>query len=516
MTSDLRQDKKCGASGIPEHKKCTKTTTASAPEPVSDTQSSGITTATLLSVGGVTAVSGMLGVLGLDLFTKGVPDSKVPPKEPPEGLYDTFQPGDLLYQVDEFLGANRAHYAVYIGKVNGEHRVFDTSLHSTPSKDKTQTHSTSVMRIRSIKEAQSTGTSFAQATRVSEDKKRPTAEQLNEIVNRLNNKSFDWTGYESNCETLARSIVNDLPISTQSKDVSQLTVQAVKMALTALAPPGYRERAVKPHNVERLVARIVEAGSQKPSTKVRHNDSLSSGSAMQRLEERSDAASRRCGQGHISGDKKCRKGGAYPNNRDLMTAAVAAGAIGLTAGGIAAAMGGREEPKPKRPSPPAGPASLPDITPRALLKPAPPRKSKTQRMRENTQAAMANAEGRIAQTAREEVRRVAQIGNTMAAAGEASGMAAKTTFRELRLRAEAARRRFEPGYRRGKPAQPKPPAQLPEGGQQEFQVPFNPGQQQPPEAIPLDPRTGQPRRRRARGFGRSDSLHGGLVPGKLI
>ena len=105
--------------------------------------------------------------------------------------------------------------------------------------------------------------------------------------------------------------------------------------------------------------------------------------------------------------------------------------------------------------PPQTRPRLPGSSPRGLLPPSPQRMSKTARMRSNTEAAMRRAEQRIAQTAREEVRRIAQVGNTMAAAGEASGMAAKTGWRELRLRAEAARRRYEPGYRRSAPKFPR-------------------------------------------------------------
>jgi len=127
-------------------------------------------------------------------------------------------------------------------------------------------------------------------------------------------------------------------------------------------------------------------------------------------------------------------------------------------------------------------------------------------MRANTAAAVKNAEGRIAQTAREEVRRLGQIGNTMAAAGEATGMAAKTTLRELRLRTEAARRRFEPGYRA--PDQRR----LPQGTQPKLTA----GDLTPQrEAIPIDPRTGQPRRRKARGFGRTDNFIQHYAPVQL-
>jgi hypothetical protein len=128
--------------------------------------------------------------------------------------------------------------------------------------------------------------------------------------------------------------------------------------------------------------------------------------------------------------------------------------------------------------------------------PARKRKSKTQRMRENTAAAVTTAEQRIAQTAKEEVRRLGQIGNTMAAAGEAAGMATKTAARELRLRTEAARRRFEPGYRR--PDQKR----LPESTllTPALLMAF-------PEGIPVPASTPRPRRRRPkpRGFGRTDA-----------
>lgn len=231
---------------------------------------------------------------------------------------------------------------------------------------------------------------------------------------------------------------------------------------------------------------------------------------------------KKCGASGIPENAKCTKGGSWPQAATIGAA--------LTAGGIAAfalSRGSNSSSTSSTPTSPSVPPQLPGLSPRALFSSGGPRKSKTQRMRENTAAAMRNAEGRIAQTAREEVRRVAQIGNTMAAAGEATGMAAKTTMRELRLRTEAARRRFEPGYR--SPDKGKVPAQLPQGGG--LPVNTNRAPSKAPDTLEgwaalasnpegfrnamRDPATGQPRRRRAQGFGRTDNYIQYYAPTQL-
>jgi hypothetical protein len=218
---------------------------------------------------------------------------------------------------------------------------------------------------------------------------------------------------------------------------------------------------------------------------------------------RLDANGRPCGQSHIAAGKTCRQRGSFPTREaiaaGLGVAALGAGAIALSRRrGSAGSSGGG--------MPPSGPPRLPGLTPRGLLAAAPPRKSKTQRMRENTATAVRQTEGAIAQTAREEIRRLGQIGNTMASAGEAAGMATKTTLRELRLRTEAARRRYEPGYR--KPDQKR----LPSGIQSQL-----PQSNLTPERVrlPLDPRTGQPSRRATQGFGRRDSFIQHYAPVQL-
>ena len=70
------------------------------------------------------------------------------------------------------------------------------------------------------------------------------------------------------------------------------------------------------------------------------------------------------------------------------------------------------------------------------------------RMSERATRAEWEARMRIRRAARAEVTRAGAVANAMAAAGEAAGMRTKLTARNLRLRAEAARRRYEPGYRK--------------------------------------------------------------------
>ena len=213
--------------------------------------------------------------------------------------------------------------------------------------------------------------------------------------------------------------------------------------------------------------------------------------------KRSDAAGVPCGESHIPRGRTChKKGGGFPTRT-----AVAAGLTAAALGAGALAYSNRRK-RVHSPVVPVLQPRLPGVTPRALLMPARKRKSKTQRMRENTAASMRTAEQKIAQTAREEVRRIGQIGNTMAAAGEATGNITKNALRELRLRTEAARRRYEPGYR----APDK--RRLPEGTQQKLTAGSFKPQREP---LPINPRTGQPRRRKPRGFGRQDACWAGYV-----
>lgn len=303
--------------------------------------------------------------------------------------------------------------------------------------------------------------------------------------------------------------------------------------LRSMDPQGYKTAEARIRQViGKRVGKLTSADIQRALSKSKNKDMLESNlqrivdDFYQQYEKRSrndaltptsvrrDAArSKPCGASHIPATNTCHKQAGGMSTRKKATIAAGLGAAALGIGALAYA--GRRKrvqagptrvappPRSSRSGSPRLPGTpepdyprLPGITPKGLLPPARKRKSKTQRMRENTAAAVTAAEQRIAQTAKEEVRRLGQIGNTMAAAGEAAGMSTKLTARNLRLRVEAARRRYEPGYRR--PDQKR----LPEGEQPRL----TPGNVTPQrEPLPIDPRTGQPRRRRARGFGRTDA-----------
>jgi hypothetical protein len=257
-----RLDKACGKSFIAEGQKCSKEVVGRSPKEENSSPTAlavndkTLSARKLLTAGGLVASTALLGVLaksGHEILASKLPDDAVPPPEPPKGLYDSFQSGDLIYQAVDFAGTKRAHYSVYVGKVNGEHRIFDVSTKKSSS-GKTEG---SVAAVRPIDEAHSTGSSFQPASRVSKDEERPSAEQLNKIIDQLNGKDFDWSGFKTNCETFARTITNDLPVSTQSKNVSPLTAEIVSGLMRAALPKGYKKRAIKQNEVAKIVKKTL-------------------------------------------------------------------------------------------------------------------------------------------------------------------------------------------------------------------------------------------------------------------
>lgn len=235
-----RLDKRCGNSGIPETAKCTKQTKplqaeTSAAQSRNKSETEYPLSRKLLTAGGIAVASAVVlaaGKITTDVVKSGIPAHMVPPPTPKPGYYDTFQPGDLVYQVKDVLGAKRAHYAVYVGKKEGKHLVFDAAAGKNSM--------TSELKLRTIDEATGNGTSYVKALRLDNRSQAVTSQQLEKIIDQLNGKTFRWTGFKNNCETLARTIVKDLPISTQGKNVSRLTTNFSETLFMALVP-GFRK-----------------------------------------------------------------------------------------------------------------------------------------------------------------------------------------------------------------------------------------------------------------------------------
>jgi hypothetical protein len=232
-----KADKACGKSFIAEKQKCSKT-----PVSRSKVVDNSALTRHLLTAGGLAVAGGLLG--GIYDFQKDIKGSALPPdavcpKEPPEGLYDTFKPGDLIYTTFEMAGGHRAHYSVYLGKENGKHMVIHATAHNEGGKDLG-----SWLKKESF-DSYNPSYSFRKASRSDRAGTVPTTEQLHKLANDLNGRNFKWDGFESNCESFARAITNDLPESLQGKDISKLNKAIVAGIVRTTVGKGWdRSNAV--------------------------------------------------------------------------------------------------------------------------------------------------------------------------------------------------------------------------------------------------------------------------------
>jgi hypothetical protein len=267
---DSRFDKACGKSFIGEGQKCSKTPVSRPSGNLSPAQIAlGLTplalglagtslplsprTKILLGTTGAALSLAALGALKIaaEVKSSNLPPGKIPPYKPPVGLYDTFQPGDLIYHGVNFAGGKKAHFGVYVGKINGEHSIFDTAG--------SQDQFGSVANVRSLNDTG--GSSFRKVSRVSNDRPVPSTEQLFKIIEQAKGKHVDWTGFEQNCETYARTIVNDLPVSTGSKNVSVMTAKITRVLVDAAIQhksPGYKKTALKQSTLKRTVERTMK------------------------------------------------------------------------------------------------------------------------------------------------------------------------------------------------------------------------------------------------------------------
>jgi len=148
----------------------------------------------------------------------GIPDAKTLEK------YDQLQPGDLIrknFKSDK-LG-NRQHYAVYVGKdeKTGEHMLIDTG------EDWKSPDSVPYIRMRGL--TWDAGEADSEYEKVPDEDmyKQGKSEELSreEIADRAYSmlyQTFEYRGFDSNCESFARSIVEGKSYSTQKEGLSPL------------------------------------------------------------------------------------------------------------------------------------------------------------------------------------------------------------------------------------------------------------------------------------------------------
>ena len=169
---------------------------------------------------------------------------------------------------------------------------------------------------------------------------------------------------------------------------------------------------------------------------------------------RLDSSGHPCGQGHIAAGKTCHKKGSFPTGKAVgagLTAAVVGAALlhkssrkaifqapgkaqRFAQAAVTTAVHKATAPKPSM-----------KLTPKAFEDLRPP--SKTSRLATRAREANIEAEKAFGKAASAEVERAVAVGKAMHKAGKAARLSLHSTGRELRLRTEAARRRFEPGYR---------------------------------------------------------------------
>jgi hypothetical protein len=181
-----------------------------------------------------------VGTVASDLSSSQASESEVggfrfPPGGKPdrqtEKTYNSFKPGDLIAKsfTSKELG-RRTHYAVYLGKdaKTGEHKIF----HSTSSP--TAKH-VSVAMIDNPARLADENSSDYRALSPDEMKfpGRFTPEQIIQRAKELEGKTLDYRAFSSNCEHLARGIVEGIPWSEQESRVSGLTKKVASAVVIA-------------------------------------------------------------------------------------------------------------------------------------------------------------------------------------------------------------------------------------------------------------------------------------------
>jgi len=172
---------------------------------------------------------------------------------------------------------------------------------------------------------------------------------------------------------------------------------------------------------------------------------------------RRDAEGKPCGNSTIPKAHKCSKGGGGSKKAAVaagLTAALVGGALlhkgsrrailGAPAAGKRMVQSGITEAVHRAT---AKPPSM-KLTAKAFQQMKPP--SKTERLRAAAASANQEAEAAIKRASESELRRLREVGEAMYLSGKATRASLRSGTRSHRLTVEKLRRRYEPGYRRGR------------------------------------------------------------------
>lgn len=245
----------------------------------------------------------ILGGAGLlvhrDLDASQVKDSTI--RIPPNGIpdeetfktYDTFQPGDMIRRTFSAPGwGTRQHYGVYAGKdpETGEHMMIGCSMGAKDGEPNPMVYKHSLS-----KDSKPGASQYEQVP--ASDMKLGTKVSKEDALRRAESMlgtTFVYKGFESNCESLARSIAQGEAYSTQKEKVSPftnaianfVTDNASKVSVTKTKPgekpkPGIRfgsvviRRSVYAKDKERMTAQQIAESFKKE--KARQDSSESAG-----------------------------------------------------------------------------------------------------------------------------------------------------------------------------------------------------------------------------------------------
>ena len=244
----------CGSICIPKSHKCRQSQSlGSKAQSAAIASANAVTTlkptpkliAAGVGVGAIASIAAGVAIVKHDVKRSSVDFESI--RQPPGGIpdektlakYDTFEPGDLIRRNFKGRLGQRTHYAVYIGKdpKTNDHMLIDTGV------DWKTRDNVPMVRARGLTwsgpDADPLNDTEYEKVPDNEMYQTPNAQRLSreKIVERAYDmlyQRFDYRGFESNCESFARAIVEGDAYSVQARNVTPLTRAVSDVTLSSI------------------------------------------------------------------------------------------------------------------------------------------------------------------------------------------------------------------------------------------------------------------------------------------